>query len=49
MLRKLIEIDMKHSDLSKRRCEPLAFKIRKAHSKKNNPTQTGSKMALCPP
>jgi hypothetical protein len=30
MLRKLIEIDMKHSDLSKGNMEPLAFKVRKS-------------------
>jgi hypothetical protein len=49
MLRKLIEIDMKHSDLSKRRCEPVTFKIRKSAFGKRISSQPSSKPHLCPP
>jgi hypothetical protein len=35
MLRKLIEIDHKKSELNKRKLEPLIFKVRRSLHKKN--------------
>ena len=35
MLKRLIEIDLKKSDLNKRSIEPVAFKVRRSNIRRN--------------
>ena len=44
MLKKLIDIDLKKSDLNKRNIEPVAFKVRKSQNKRKS---LAAKLLVC--